>query len=487
MLLDADDIEHGTARECFVCVAGAGAAGITLARELSRRGLKVCLLEGGGLEFDEPSQSLYEGVVEPPLPPDYLLLSRLRYFGGTTNHWQGFLRPLEPWDFETRSWIPHSGWPITRQDLDPYFLRAAAVLEIPDRLPEDRHLGSPDERLFLGCFHRRPLRFGPRYLSELQADGRIELVLHATAIHLGLAPSGRTVERLEVATPRGRSWNVRARHYVLALGAIENARLLLLSDDVVAHGVGNERDLVGRFFSDHAVFRKVAKLGSRATQSPLHERPEGADHQTCFVTLAGQEAHGIGGCAIGVDLLPQDASPSPGLAKLRTPALDAVMEELGAPTLQVPEVLPALHVRTFDVRPEIAPDPESRVTLDEELDAHGKRRVRLRLRQGPLDLRTAARSLELFATALGRLGLGRVWIDSQAVEERIRPGAHHSGTTRMHDDPSRGVVDRHCRVHGVANLFLAGGSVFPTAGAVNPTLTIVALALRLCDHLADLR
>ena len=487
MLLDAEDVEPGSARECDVCVAGAGPAGITVARELARRGLSVCLLEAGGLDFEESSQSHYEGVTEPPLPSDYLMLSRLRYLGGTTNHWQGFCRPLEPWDFETRSWLPHSGWPITRQDLDPYYLRAAAVLEIPDRLPDDRELGSAGSSLFLGCFHRRPLRFGPRYGEELAADRRTELVLHASAIHLGLAPSGRTIEYLEVATPRGRRWRVRARHFVLALGAIENARLLLLSDDVAPRGVGNDRDLVGRFFSDHFIYRKVARLGSRDAAGLLHELPAGADHQTCFVTRAGQENHGIGGCAIGLGLLPEEASPEAGLAELRAPALDRVLEDLGAPRLEVPVRSPALWVRDFDVRPEIIPDPESRVTLDGEVDAHGTRRVRVRLQQGDLDRRTAARSLELFATALGRLGLGRVWIDPHALEERILPGSHHSGSTRMHDDPSRGVVDRHCRVHGVANLYLTGGSVFPTAGAVNPTFTIVALALRLCDHLADHR
>jgi choline dehydrogenase-like flavoprotein len=230
----------------------------------------------------------------------------------------------------------------------------------------------------------------------------------------------------------------------------------------------------------------VARLATKSTTGPFHARPAGSSYEACLVDGAGQQEQGIGGCAFALDLLPAPEGPMESkLAALRTPTHDQhLSEHYPAPALRGAE--PAgLWTRAFDVRPESAPDPESRVLLDAEVDANGQRKVRLRLRQGPFEGRTAARALELLASAVGRHGLGRLWIEPDVGRWRVEQGFHHAGTTRMHDDPAHGVVDRHGRVHSVDNLFVTGGSVFPTAGAVNPTFTIVALALRLADRLVE--
>jgi choline dehydrogenase-like flavoprotein len=142
------------------------------------------------------------------------------------------------------------------------------------------------------------------------------------------------------------------------------------------------------------------------------------------------------------------------------------------------------------VHVEVAPNPESRVILIDERDALGLNRVRLNWQLTEFDRLSLRRSLEIVATTFGAKGFGRLRLADWLLEEGFAiPGNgsyHHAGTTRMSDDPRSGVVDRNCRVHGMHNLFVAGSSVFPTEGFANPTLTIVALGLRLADHLKTL-
>lgn len=139
---------------------------------------------------------------------------------------------------------------------------------------------------------------------------------------------------------------------------------------------------------------------------------------------------------------------------------------------------------------EQAPHPDSRVTLDGERDALGMPRVVLDWRLSPIDRHTIAFAFRRSVDGLTQAGLGQVtlepWIETPDLDSgEFEGGYHHMGTTRMSDTPTSGVVDRHCRVHGVHNLYIAGPSVFPTSGCANPMLTIVALALRLAGHLSD--
>ena len=143
----------------------------------------------------------------------------------------------------------------------------------------------------------------------------------------------------------------------------------------------------------------------------------------------------------------------------------------------------------FYTRLEQCPNPDSRVKLIGEQDALGLNRIALDWQLTDLDKRSLRRSQELIGAEFGRLGVGRFklddWLlaDDNSWPEDLHGGHHHMGTCRMSDDPKRGVVDRDCRVHGFDNLYVAGSAVYPTTGYVNPTLTVVALALRLADHL----
>ena len=254
----------------------------------------------------------------------------------------------------------------------------------------------------------------------------------------------------------GRTLRVSARLFVLATGGIENARLLLLADHL--HGIGDESGLVGRCFMEHprdASCRLVPADPRLIDQCGLYALNRGADGVVMGRLAFTDEArrrHELPAVSITLE-------PRPRARRWRRATAFGLLINL-----------------------EQAPDPENRVTLDAERDRFDLPRPAIHWRWRPLDQRNLTRIHAMITAELEGRGLGRVEITAGAPPD---PNAHHHmGTTRMHRDPRRGVVDEHARVHGVANLFVAGSSVFPTSGFANPTLTVVALALRLADHLA---
>ena len=270
MLTDARQIPAGTTLPADVCIIGAGAAGITLAAELAGGTQKVVLLGERRLRFEEATQALYQGeVVGHPLnPPD---VSRLRYFGGTTNHWGGMCAPIAAEDFRVRPWVQYSGWPIAAADLAPHWRRAVPYVQIAsdnfsardwaDELPTIFKGNTLGDRLAPLLFQQSPpTRFGEVFRERLTAAKSGQALLHANVLALSTDAGARTVERVEVGCLDGNRFAVRARVFVLATGAIENARLLLLSDAVQTPGLGNGNDLVGRFFMGHPQFDDGARI-----------------------------------------------------------------------------------------------------------------------------------------------------------------------------------------------------------------------------------
>ena len=493
MFLDARSIDDGAELEADVCVVGGGAAGITIARELATHRVNVCLLESGGLKPEQATQRLYEGE---NVGDRYrletgargaLTQSRLRFFGGTTNHWVGFSRPLDEIDFEEREGIPGSGWPISRSDLESYYRRAHRICELGPynydaaasaRIARTQHL-APDADVTTSVFRiSTPTRFGQAYRKDLERARRVRVVLHANVLGLDASSEARTIERVRVATLQGRRFTVRARRFVLATGGIENARLLLASNDVRPRGIGNDNDLVGRYFADHpgGLAATVAvDAGSRALdfysiESALKARTIGFISTTdAFVKSSGLLRFGV-----IVDKPPpgDESELRDGVAKL----------------LQLSGGARDVRLRGLFMTSEVYPNRASRITLSSRRDALGMPRARVDWRFADPIRRSVARSLEAIGRSLARRGLARMLRgptdDERFWSEEVTGESHHVGTTRMHRSSRRGVVDGGCRVHGTSNLYVAGSSVFPTTGFANPTLTIVALALRLADTLA---
>ena len=496
MIIDARTAELGEPVRADVCIIGGGAAGITLALALESEQRSVCLLGSGGLAFDRTVQSLYEGLAEgQAVPSTYLRSSRLRYFGGTTNHWTGWCRPLDEIDFEPRPWVPHSGWPFTKTRLAPYYDRAAEVVEIDpfnDTLDEGQGAGGdvifPDARdaVLTKRFHfSPPTRFGAFYRRDLARSETIRVLLHANVTEIEASEAATRIRRLRVVTLTGRQLYIEAGTYVLAAGGIENARLLLVSDSVQTTGLGNQHDLVGRFFMDHQ------EMGTGYIVLTAHTEAlaayQGGQPAMSVLALSpeAQRRHEVLNlCLILRSETIRRPSPAGGLPLAIGPAV-ARLDRLGGGAGRGTEPSPVAYARTL-AHSETTPNPESRVTLDDEVDAAGLRRARLSWRLTDDDRLRIWRSMEVLGMELARTRRGRVLLDEDEADpwRGWSNGSHHMGTTRMHDDPKQGVVNRDGRVHGLANLYIAGSSVFPIVGFANPTLTIVALTLRLADHLA---
>lgn len=489
MFLNAHDLEPGQMVEGDVAIVGSGACGITLAHVLARQGREVVLLEAGGRRYEAASQDAYRGVAEGPCleaGDEYLASSRLRYLGGTTNHWAGWCRPLDPLDFERRAELEHSGWPIGYEELARYFPETERILELPPEAAADDGFG--DWKLFADsdvverCVFRfsPPVRFRIKYDRELAESRKIRLLLHASVVRVRLAPAGGRVAALEVATAGGRRVEVRARLVVLAAGAIENARLLLASDDVHQRGIGNAHDLVGRFFMDHPHRLLGSVLLHRLPGDPRdfrRRKDAGQEHLSLLKLSAGfRRARGLAGAALQI-VQERRANRRDQAVKTLT-ALDRLRRPAAEPARAPAEA-------TLLVRGEQVPNPDSRVRLDREVDRFGMRRVRLDWRMADRDLRTITATAEALGAELARTATGRFRsrVDPEDPWSGTVGGNHHIGTTRMASAPSAGVVDPDCRLFGVENLYLGGSSVFPTSGYANPTFTIVALTLRLAEHL----
>ena len=267
MFIDARNLQNGHRIEADICIIGAGAAGITIAREYANSSTTVALLESGGLEFDQEIQNLYTGK-NIGLPSFPVHVNRLRYFGGTTNHWAGHCRPLDPIDFEQRDWVPHSGWPISKQDLDSYYERAQPVVglgayEYEDLAYWQKRIGLPlpemelkPDRLYSAVYNKSPpTRFGREYREELAKSANVSVYLHTNVLEILGNDTATRVSGLKAACIDGPELSVSAKIFILATGGMENARLLLLSDTTNPAGIGNDKGLVGRYFMDHLLLR----------------------------------------------------------------------------------------------------------------------------------------------------------------------------------------------------------------------------------------
>lgn len=510
--------------DCDLCIAGAGAAGITLALKLARPDRRIVLLESGGLEFDGETQGLYRGRTTGQ-PYFNLTSCRLRFFGGTTNHWGGRCNVPRRIDFERRPGLGLPGWPIGYDELMPYIEQAAALLGIdrqaldpfahPESAPVDVSLAVDDSTDVLRTMSSlqsppKSRLFNPRFRDEIASLPDTNVFLFANLTHIGLAENGATVRDLTVKTLTGKTLRVRAKIVVLACHAIENARLLLASNDVARAGIGNAGDQVGRHFMDHLHVqgdRFVANperpldfyypADAIAPRALRQVRPYFAFEDeilrsnemlqyNCTLTPRYTPAQKQTGAAVSRLVRgffePFDMQMARDVGTLLRHARDAAPS--AAARLGLGKRSPSYFEVIHNI--EQAPNPDSRVTLTSEADALGVPIVSLHWRLSEVDYRSFARGQELFTAEASALGLGRFApqpLTREFVEQTVLGHWHHMGTTRMSASPDAGVVDTDCRVHGTRNLYVAGSGVFPSATSSGPTMMLIALALRLAEHL----
>ncbi|MGB5465913.1 MAG: GMC family oxidoreductase [Sedimenticolaceae bacterium] len=503
MFIDARRLHQDSRLSADLAIIGAGPAGITLARSMIGRATRVCLVEAGGTVIDGPTQALYEGEnvgIEYPLAA-----SRLRYFGGSSNHWGGYCRTLDLIDLEQRDWLPDSGWPFGIDELQRYYEAASVIVEVAPARYSDRlywqektgeHLREmPSGRMDLAFIQfSPPTHFGQRYGDELKAAANIDVLLNANVTNIGATQDGQSVQRLDIATLNGLRHRVDAKTFIVATGALENPRLLLLSNDVLPAGLGNQHDLVGRYFMEHPHLSEIGEVvvADIDRLPKIYWRPLPVDGRNAHAAFVPSDAFLRQNRLLNIQFTLGYRS---GYRKDRAPGCSDIrakhLEMLAASSQLTGRGNPGSEDwlgawLALGCACEQAPNPNSRVMLADERDVLGLRKIRLDWRLTETDRYSLVRHLANMAMEIGALGIGRMRIDLDDPEywpPVVQGGSHHMGTTRMHDDPTRGVVDGNCKVHGIDNLYVAGGSIFPTSGAANPTLTIVALTLRLADHL----
>lgn len=528
-ILDARDLNPGAELRSEICIVGAGAAGITLAVELARRGHDVCLVESGGFRLEEDIQGLND-VESVGYPVRENFVSRARYFGGSCNLWAGRCMRLEESDLASHDGVPGGRWPIDYTQLAEYYPRAAAILGLPalerfERGGYTTAMSREERRLFslnpllstVSLWAKYPMRFGSAYRSQIRRSPRIRLVVYANVTSIRLNTDGTAVESLDAAILDGKRLVFRAGVYVLACGGLENARLLLVSRDVQAGGVGNAFDLVGRYLMDHprAVFGRVRLFPTAQLRfvggRPL---PDGKVQLGVGVAASARQREGLPNHYATLEAAVSEYTEATYESFIRTMKVllrrgytgqrwDVGRARLGhiqgmIYLLTPKEIVPHFVYRWYTAIREKAaprrggervvvyfceqtPDPESRVTLSSERDRLGMNKLVLNWRVGAEVTRGVLRLQELLRDRLQTAGVGE--LVAGAGEPRYTDASHHMGTARMGATPRTGVVDAECQVHGIHNLFIAGSSVFPSAGHANPTLTLLALTLRLAARL----
>jgi choline dehydrogenase-like flavoprotein len=545
MIRDANSLADGAVLACDLCIVGGGAAGISVALQFLRSDLRVILLESGGISAEAATQELYAAEIADPrlhAPGDRY---RARRFGGSTTIWGGRCVPFEPLDFERRPWVTAHAWPITYAELNRYYPAANEICEAGDcvydaalALPggmrplirgfDPEHFSSDGIERF-SC----PTDFAARYRHRLASSESVQVLLHANCTELLCDADGSRVDRLCVRTLAGGSATVRATQVILAAGGLEIPRLLLASRGRHANGIGNGSDQVGRHYMCH-IAGTIGALRLRVPAGDVWHGYEVAEDGTyCRRRLAlrpaTQRRLHLASAVLRLHFppIPDPAHRSGPLSALylarpfisyeyskrlagRTKprfatwllhvgnvAMDPVgtagflarwlrrrtFAERKLPSVVVPA---RANLFSLDYHAEQQPNPSSRVTLGRTTDRLGMPRLHIDWRHGDLDIRTATETLRLLQADLATWGRGQLDYNPATVAPQIlRDGAyggHHIGTARMGASAATSVVDRDCRVHGMHNLFVAGSAVFATSSQANPTLTIVALALRLAEH-----
>ncbi|NEP17540.1 MAG: GMC family oxidoreductase [Leptolyngbya sp. SIO4C1] len=496
MITDILEIDEQTVLRGQVIVLGSGIAGAEVATHLARHGRQVILVESGRERFDPAIQALNDVVflgkrhreLKPDayyhryLPPELRGVSRVRQFGGTSNVWTGKWKYLQPSDFEGRSWVANSGWPIDFGDLLPHYRSAAkdygfgdleAEAVRPEIMAMRARIAAGGLKMSSFYWEDTPTRTAKRFGEEMRRSQNLRVVLGATATELRLDESGQRVTAVRCRSLEGRELTVEGDTVVLATGAFEAARLLLASDRQIPGGIGNEYDLVGRFYSDHPKHHTGTLRPGPLVRDYARELQYGPKPRFCICFALDdetQQAHQL--LEHVLYLKPLYETRTDWLKRLLT-GRPACRDNNGA-------------VETYRVKfvVEQVPHKGSRVKLGTERDALGQRQLEVNWCFTDHDRRSMQKTLQLLTERSKAVGLGSFEFgDEPPSLENMTDAAHQMGTTRMADRPGAGVVDTDCRVFGTDNLYVASSAVFPTGPSYSPTFTILALARRLGQHL----
>ena len=551
MLIDAELIQDGSTIAADIAVAGAGPAGIVLALELSQSGYDVALIESGRLDFSEAIQKLGDAErINREFHAPMSECTR-RQIGGTSTIWGGRCVPYDPIDFANRDYVADSDWSVTYDEIEAYFQRASdyflsgkAEFDLHNLVHiEQKSIvpGLPDEDVLTSTLERwsLPTNFGKEYLSQLKQSNRIKLYYGLTCTEIETEVNGDRVKALQAKTLGGKQIDIKSKKYILAGGALNTTRLLLNSDRHHPNGIGNHSGMLGKFYMGHL----SGEIATVKFTTPPKDTVFGFDRDTDNTYLRrrfsftpefqtehelsntvgwlgapkfGDFSHQNGilssaYIALNMPFLKHRLGASTAIRRtaigsdkrIYYPHVMNIIKDLGQIVSFIPNFgygrfiakrkIPALFVYSaaneypLHYHSEQLPNPDSTVSLSDEKDDLGMRRLDVDLRFSDLDIASVVKAHHYWDKHLKKHSCGYLKYFGEDLEasiwEQAKDGFHQVGTTRMSADRDRGVVTPNCNVHGIDNLFVASSSTFVTSGQANSTFTIVAFALRLADYL----
>jgi choline dehydrogenase-like flavoprotein len=475
MLIDlAQDRPDFSATVFDVCIIGGGVAGITLAVKLGQAGRRVLLLEAGNQEIGLKSQAYYSGE-QGDLENLPLNETRIRALGGSSQHWGGWCRTFDAYDFARSDLSPDGAWPIGKQDLDPYFRDATTMLGVTDSSGVDSDLAGTNGNLqtIRMYFSKPPANLGANYLEELQQSKNVTLMLNAPYLSAELDADSAIIGSISVHDERSATPLVcRARQFVFAMGAIENVRNLLILSRKNSNRLNGITATLGRYYMQHLhqelgqfvilkedaapVFAKGIRAIMASTEKYLRDKGRGA-FRLYSTSLTN--------CSDLVDRFRNVVTGASCRGEASAGIVSITCEQI--------------------------PSADSRILLIDKDDEQGQPRIKLDWRISDDD-RVAMREAAFeFGRYLINADIGRLNVNP-AILSSAKPlegwttlggargaAGHQMGGARMSSKASDGVVDKDCRVWDINNLYVAGSAVFRTSGHATPTLTITQLALRL--------
>ena len=525
MLFDGKSLTNNSLHYSDVCILGGGVAGIVLAKELKKKFANIAIIESGGEQYNQEIQNLYKAHSKPENFPDPLY-SRLRFLGGSSNHWQNNTSPLSPIDFEERSWIPNSGWPINYDEIAPYYKAAADYCGVEiygdyntdywaSKLSyKDVFKDSSIVQSSIKLAASPPTRFFFKYGEELKKNDRVTIYKNSTVVDLSFDENKRQVDSVVFQTAPGKNHTMHSKIFVMCFGGIENARMLLIFNRKYNDKLGNQYDNVGRYFMEHPTPRAAHFYAFDKSKFPfyLHNGMENGVSVSAFIDLKEDVLRDRQLTNIRMPLVPNSRYIlSHGISSMHilSESLEKgeLPDDIGLHMLNLIEdidlIYEAYSKKLFDIdlsesaqkfggyqiiaMMEQTPDRENRILLSDSKDVFGLNSLIVDWRLTEEDKERTWRSLEVVAQEIGAMNLGRFRLLKERSERlwgnQLGFSQHHMGTTRMSNSPVKGVTDSNQKVFGVNNLFVGGSSVFPTGGHVPPTLTIAALSIRLAKYI----